>query len=292
MTVFEWLQRGQMILTAAGVPLPQLDTEVLLMDLLGVDRSWLHAHPEQELTDEQLAKLNAQIERRTKHEPLAYIRGKQEFYGRDFYVSPDTLTPRPETEMMIEMVLSSEFIAHSKGPAAFLDIGTGSGCIIITLALELALSQNLRLRTQNFIGLDVSQKALETAEKNAQNLKAEVTLQYFDLTKDSLSELRTQNSELVVLANLPYVPNDFHINLAASHEPPFAIFGGDDGLDYYRLLFQQLAQSQNSEPRTRNCTIFTESLPPQHEQLAEIAKSHGFVLQKTQDFIQQFTLFI
>lgn len=341
-----WLRKASEKLANVNIATNTLDAQVLLADLLKVDKSWLHAHPEFELSKQQQTKLDAQVTRRINHEPLAYIRGRQEFYGREFCVSPDTLTPRPETETMIEVfkeqmkygvrgkeyedelqaTLSSEKGAMSNEeapkniistpvlrqstsyslppttPIQIIDVGTGSGCIIITAALELN-TQYSTLSAQ-FTGLDISLKALQIAQINATKHKANVDFKEFDLRIDPLYSLLTPHSSLIILANLPYVPNDFHINLAASHEPPFAIFGGADGLDYYRLLFEQLSresgamsqeklQTPRSKPLPNSVpnaiTIITESLPPQHTELEMIAQASGFKLQETRDFIQVFS---
>jgi methylase of polypeptide subunit release factors len=135
------------------------------------------------------------------------------------------------------------------------------------------------------VGLDVSVPALKIAKKNANKLKADISFKKFDLLNDKLSSVFNPQSSICILANLPYVPNDFHINLAASHEPAQAIFGGYDGLDLYRKLFEQL-----STPTTeaKHITVFTESLPQQHGKLPKIAKYAGFELVKSQDFIQVF----
>ena len=290
MTIDQWLTDAIKQLKKTDGDTARLDVEVVLADALERDRSWLHAHQDYIIDSSLLRKLNEQIKRRESHEPLAYIRGRQEFYGRDFYVSPDTLTPRPETETMIDLVLSSEFLEQSKNKEdlTFVDVGTGSGCIIITAALELYKNSELKAENYQFIGLDISKPALKIADKNAEKLKANVEFKEFDLLKDDISELKTHNSRLVILANLPYVPTDFKINLAASHEPAFAIYGGQDGLDYYRALFKQLSSLPPVDSPSP-ITIFTESLPPQHNQLEEIAKKANFNLQKTQDLIQTFT---
>lgn len=285
MTIEQWLSEATGRLSAAGIGTAQLDAEVLLSDTFRKDRSWLHAHSNHPLTRKLLIKLERQIARREKHEPLAYVRGKQEFFSREFYVSPDTLTPRPETETMLEMLIqhNQELRARSLEELQIVDVGTGSGCIIITAALELSKNSSASRRTKiSYCGLDISKPALKIARKNADKFKVEVDFKEFDLTNDSFfSILSPQPSTLVVLANLPYVPTTFKINLAASHEPAFAIYGGEDGLDHYRTLFSQL--------KGNVCTIFTESLPPQHNKLQEIAEKTGFQLQKTQNFIQMFS---
>lgn len=285
MLIADWLAQSEHILKEASVPTARLDCELLVADILDKDRSWLHAHPEHVLKAKQISELNAKIIRRSQHEPIAYIRGKQEFYGRDFIVSPDTLTPRPETEAMIDLLLKTIDAQRLKleKDVQIIDVGTGSGCIVITAALEL-----VRLSSSNypisFLGLDISKSTLKIAQINAQNLKAAVQFQQFDLRKDPL-DLQPSTCS-VVLANLPYVPDDFRINLAATHEPSFAIFGGSDGLDYYRQLFAQL--SLNSPRATHPLLVFTESMPPQHSALQDIAYKAGFNSVASSDFIQVF----
>ena len=277
MTIANWITAAQATLEENAVPTARLDCEVLLADALNKDRSWIHAHPEHSLPADMIQKLNAKITRRAEHEPIAYIRGVQEFYGRDFRVSPDTLTPRPETETMIELLLSLlKKLKPNAQKLTITDLGTGSGCIIITAALELSSISSLS-STVSYTGLEISQPALKLARQNADTLGVDIDFQQFDLLKDTLNH---EPSALnIILANLPYVPNDFNINLAASHEPEFAIYGGDDGLDYYREMFLQASNTQ---------FIFTESLPPQHNKLTEIAAHSGYTLIKTQDFIQIF----
>lgn len=285
MTIKQWLQNATQKLHNADIRTAQLDVQILLADALQKDRSWLHAHSNDNLTDyftrTVLAQLESEVERRAKHEPIAYIRGKQEFYGREFYVSPDTLTPRPETETMIELVLDhiGDWGLGTAEELQIIDVGTGSGCIIVTAALELFKIQALRSNIQ-YVGLDISKPALKIARKNAGKFKVHIDFKEFDLLQDELPQLPNPNSQLLILANLPYVPENFKINLAASHEPPFAIYGGKDGLEYYRALFKQL--------QGHKCIILTESLPPQQSELQKIAKRTGFMFQKTQDFIQVF----
>jgi release factor glutamine methyltransferase len=290
MTIKSWLNKSVLMLENANLSTARLDAEVLLADELGKDRSWLHTHEESELASKLVSSLDAKLERRIRHEPLAYIRVKQEFYGREFVVTPDTLTPRPETETMLELFFQQieERRRKKEDNLQIIDIGTGSGCIIITAALELLkISPPAGGLTSkiSFVGLDISEPALKIALKNAQRFDADVSLKKFDLNKDSLSSFLSPLSSILVLANLPYVPDNFHINLAASHEPAFAIFGGEDGLDYYRELFRQLTKIENRKSKI----VFTESLPPQHEKLAGIAANAGFKLKEIQDFIQVFS---
>jgi release factor glutamine methyltransferase len=267
MTIADWLKNSIEALKNASLPTAQLDCEILLADFLKKDRIWLHTHPEYVLQRSDLRKLDSQIKRREKHEPLAYIRGVQEFYGRNFVVSPDTLTPRPETETLVELALK---ILQENDVESVADIGTGSGCIIISLSLE-SVSKTA------YTGYDISKPALDIAKKNAKILHSSAIFKKTDISKGTKHPWK--NAELIV-ANLPYVADDFHINRAATHEPKFAIFGGKDGLDYYRHLFQKLS--------TKTTYVLTESLPTQHSNLVNIAESTGFKLKQSQDFIQLF----
>ena len=266
MQINGWIKASTKKLQDSDISTAQLDAELLLADRLNKDRSWLHAHPDFILQRSDLYILKEQIERRMNHEPIAYIRGRQEFYGREFEVSPDTLTPRPETETMVEIALD---LLKNNSIQSVADIGTGSGCIAISIDLEPKTSADIA-------GYEISKPAIEIAKKNVATLGSKVKIIENDITKDSKP---WRDAELIV-ANLPYVPTDFKINTAATYEPDFAIFGGQDGLDYYRILFDQLSN--------KNKYILAESLPPQHKGLQEIAMQNTYKLIQTQDLIQLF----
>ena len=275
-----WLKNSTKKLKSSG-DTAQLDAEVLLADALHRDRSWLHAHPEFVLTKSILAKLDHQIKRRLNSEPLAYIRGQQEFFGREFFVSKDTLTPRPESEAIVHFLIDNiaKFESADGNPMQIIDVGTGSGCIIISAAIE--LSKNNKKQKLEYLGLDISRPALKIARQNTSKLNQKVKFYYFDVVKSKISKFDRENADQIFLANLPYVPNGHTINEAAKHEPKIAIFGGTDGLDYYRALFAQLES-------TVKC-IVTESFHSQHKKLSEIAVENGFSRSHTNDFIQAFT---
>ncbi len=282
MKIEEWLKKNTRLLTKAGIATARLDTLVLLEDLLHTARTQLLAHDDKVLTSEQLKKLDEQISRRAHHEPLAYIRGKSEFYGREFLVTKDTLEPRPETETMVEL------LKKLRGPRAqgeglsLVDIGTGSGCIAITAKLEFPDAQ--------VIATDISEQCLKIAKQNAQKLGADIKFLQGDLLKP-LSALLSEPWAL--LCNLPYVPDSHTINESAMFEPKLAIFGGPDGLDLYRRLFSQIKNANNPYDRMKSYRsgaryVLTESLPFQHEKLTKIAEQSGYTLVTTDDFIQVF----
>lgn len=255
----QWLHNSTARLEQAGIATARLDCLVLLEDALSGDRAWILAHQDQPLDVQTSRHLNAQVKRREKHEPLAYIRGKTEFYGREFAVNHHTLEPRPETEDMIDLLKE---IAQPDNH--IVDIGTGSGAIGITAALE--------LHTDKVELTDIDQAALKIARQNLQKYGLSLVCKKADLL------INNQTSYDIVLANLPYVPDSHTINEAAMQEPKHAIFGGVDGLELYRGLFQQV----------KSAYVLTESLPPQHKALAGIAQASGYQQIRNRGFIQVF----
>lgn len=266
-TTKDWLVWATQQLSAENIATSQLDALVLLEDCLQIPRANILAHPETQLSRDKIEKLGPQIARRKTHEPLAYIRGKTEFYGREFIVNHYTLEPRPETEAMIELLKK-----YCPDSATIADIGTGSGAIAITAALEIPRAV--------VVATDVSSKCLAVTKKNIQ--KFSLAIQCFE--GDLLDPLKEQKLD-VLLCNLPYVPDDFDVNEAARHEPKLALFGGKDGLDLYRKLFAQI-----NERAQKPKLILTESLPNQHKELEQIAQKSGYKLQETNDFIQVFVI--
>ncbi|HEY5805914.1 MAG TPA: HemK/PrmC family methyltransferase [Candidatus Saccharimonadales bacterium] len=264
MTVQEFLKEATRILREAEISSARLDCIILLEDALGLERAAILARPETEVTQPQLSKLNKEIAQRTKHVPLAYIRGEAPFYGRDFIVNAKVLVPRPETEIMIEMLKKLPLPASP----SVADIGTGSGCIGITAALELPGAQAELY--------DIDAEALEVAAENVRTLKANAKIQESDL-------LEAKPTTDVILANLPYVPERYEINRAAGHEPKHAIFAGEDGLKLYRKFWGQVA-TLPQKPQF----VLTESLPPQHNDLSLLAKHSGYTLVTIQNLIQVF----
>lgn len=260
-----WLDKSAERLKKAGIGSAQLDSLILLEDALDKDRGYILAHPELDISQTKLKRLDGQLKRREKHLPLAYIRGFSEFYGRRFNVNRHVIEPRPEGEVIIELLKKTPLPIKP----VIADVGTGSGCLGITAALELSGSQ---------VDLyDIDASALAVAKHNVAihelNLKA--------YKRDLLSHYVRPYD--VILANLPYIPNRYLLNRAAEMEPKIAFFGGEDGLDIYRRLFRQL-QRFSWQPKF----VLTESLPPQQADLNVIATDRGFKLYKTDDFIQIF----
>ena len=212
------------------------DAELLLLHTLDISKAALLANPARELTSEQQTRYQAAITRRLRHEPIQYITGTQEFYGLPFHVTPAVLIPRPETELLVEAVLSR--LPHDR-PVTIADIGVGSGAIAIALAANLPHA--------HLTALDLSPAALAVAQSNAadHNLTSRIRLLHSDLLDALPPSQRTAHFDAIV-SNPPYVPLTEAPQLhpqVREHEPATALFAGTDGLDIYRRLIPQAHQA-------------------------------------------------
>jgi len=221
------IAQGTELLSASDIPEPRFTAELLLCHALGRERVYLFAHPEQELRQMEWLHYGRYLDQRMRGKPLQYITHKQEFFGREFRVTPDVLIPRPETELLAEAVLKMN---RAAGELA-IDAGSGSGAIAVTLALDSGL---------RVVGTDVSLPALEVARSNAERLQARVQFVAADLLVSFADE-----SAGVVVCNPPYVPAADHGSLqreVRDWEPALALFGGADGTDFYKRLIPQSAR--------------------------------------------------
>ena len=278
MRVEAWLKQATQELETGGISTARLDCLVLLEDLTGKDRAYLLAHPEFPVKGSTFHKLEKQIEKRKKHVPLAQIRGKTEFYGREFIINQDVLEPRPESETMIELLSDVYRVAPCNGgkECTVVDVGTGSGAIGITAKLEIPEVE--------VIMTDIDPACLTVARQNAKKHKVQVEILQGNLL-DALPSSTFHILPSIILANLPYVPDSYEINQAALNEPKIAIFGGPDGLDLYRKMYSQLTKLKD-----KPTFILTESLPFQHKKLAQIARQASYKQIGSEDFIQLFGL--
>ena len=220
MTVQTALLQGTVLLEDAEVPVPRLTAEVLLGHVIHGAREYLLAHPERELDELEWLHYGRYLHDRLNGKPTQYITGRQEFFGRDFRVTPDVLIPRPETEHVVEAAL-----ALARGARRALDIGTGSGALAVTLSQELFAE---------VWATDISPDAALVAADNALRLSAPVNLVVCDL----MEAIAPQSMELIV-SNPPYVPEPDRASLAVEvrdYEPTFALFAGNDGLDVIHRL--------------------------------------------------------
>jgi release factor glutamine methyltransferase len=212
---------------------PRMAAETLLMYVLGCDRAHLHAHSERELSAAESARYQEAVGRRASGVPLQYITGHQEFYGLDFIVTPDVLIPRPETEHLVEAALQQ--IRGRQDRLRVIDVGTGSGCIALTVAHE------TRDASVEVHAADISEAALKIASDNASRLGVSDRVQFHHA--DLLSTFVGQPGSLdLVLSNPPYVGTsevDKVQREVREHEPHVAVFGGEHGLDVYKRLIPQ-----------------------------------------------------
>ncbi len=220
-------------LREAGSDSPQLDAAVLIAHVLGVSKTWLYAHPDRNLTEEEITRFEELVRRRIRHEPVAYLVGYRPFFGLDITVDSRVLIPRPETEILVERVL-----AHAKKLAALgrvphiADVGTGSGALAVALAVNMP--------DACIYALDISDDALAVAEQNVWRYGVGDQVQV--LPGYLLAPLRAPVH--IIVANLPYIPSSDLAGLPCEvreHEPIVALDGGPDGLSVIRKLLDSLA---------------------------------------------------
>jgi release factor glutamine methyltransferase len=236
-TIREAIEQATQSLTAANQDDARLDAQVLLSDVLHTERSYLYTYPEQVLSSEQNQLFRDLIERRSQGEPVAYLVGHKEFYGLDFLVDKRVLIPRPETELLVDMVLDICRRMLNEGHSPVIaDIGTGSGVIPVTLAA-------LEPRLPYLYACDISTDALDVAYLNCQRHHVEDRVR---LLHGDLLEPLPEPVDLVT-ANLPYVGTNeleeipFDVKV---YEPHLALFSGPLGLDLMHSFFQAIQQSQ------------------------------------------------
>jgi release factor glutamine methyltransferase len=227
----------------AGVPSFTLAAELLLLHVAGKDRTWLYAHPEDELSPEQELKFFALIASRVAGVPTQYLTGKQEFWGIEFEVTHDVLIPRPETEHVIEVALDRlavrEIRAGRKQTLSgeglnIADIGTGSGCIAVALAKDLPGAQ--------FVATDISPRALEVARRNAERAGFADRIKF--VLSNLLDEIPSSQRFQLIASNPPYIGRNEASTLAREvrdHEPETALFGGEEGYELYADIVTQSA---------------------------------------------------
>ncbi|MBD2843447.1 peptide chain release factor N(5)-glutamine methyltransferase [Erythrobacter rubeus] len=242
----------------------RLDAELLMAHAKGINRSDLLLRAMQ---NEAPAGFEALIKRRASHEPVAYITGTQEFYGRSFAVGPGVLIPRGDSETLIDAAL--ETVPNAK---RVLDLGTGSGALLITVLLEFEGASG--------IGIDASEVAVQTARENAQSLGligAQARILKRDWRRDGWH--RDLGEFDLILCNPPYVEDDAELERdVREFEPGRALFAGPEGLDDYRLLIPQIANHLNED----GAAIF-EIGATQAETVTKIAETAGFSVEMRRD---------
>ena len=226
MTVREALRSAAERLESHRVSNARLTAELLIAHALSAEREYLYAHDDRVLTEQELQALEDRLYDRISGVPLQYIVGRQEFYGRYFRVNPSVLIPRPETEYIVEAVLEIQRTSDLPSDGlSVLDVGTGSGCIAVTLALE--------LNGAAVVAADISHDALIVARENAARLGAQVQFVCMDVVDGVSSKFD------FIVSNPPYVRRDEISRLqreVREHEPHVALFSSEDELAIYRRL--------------------------------------------------------
>ena len=220
------LSEATAALQSAQITAPRMEAVTLLMHTLNRDRAYVIAHPERELNEDEDHRFREFVRRRASREPLQYITGVQEFFTLQFEVTPAVLIPRPETELTVEAALN---VLRSADAPLIADVGTGSGCIAISLLYELPGA--------HAVGIDISSNALDLARRNGERHRV---LRRFALVQaDGLSALRRSPTFSAIVSNPPYIPTNEIKCLqpeVRDYEPLSALVAGDDGLSHIRVL--------------------------------------------------------
>ena len=225
-SIAEALREASRVLQNAGVPEARREASSLLSFVLEKDRTFLISHAEDPVADDSLDRLREFVERRAAGEPLQYIMGVQDFYGREFRVTSDVLIPRPETELLVEAALE----VNTSKDALICDVGTGSGCIAVTLLCEMPGARA--------VAVDKSQPALQIAKLNA--AKQAVAERIVFVVSDCFDELDSSEYHFdLIVSNPPYVSESALAGLqreVRDHEPRVALSPGGDGLSVIRRI--------------------------------------------------------
>jgi len=280
-TLLELLNTTTQYFTEKNIDNPRLNAEELLGKVLNLKRVQLYVAFERPLTDKEVYNFRELVKRRIQHEPLQHIIGQTEFMGYPFNVNPNVLIPRPETEILVEEVLKLQNDSSIKNPT-ILDIGTGSGCIAVSLALE--------WKGSRLMAVDASTPALETANQNCQlnEISAQKAQSNQNQEKDSSRHLILMEQDIlnpwpqtienqfdIIVSNPPYVTNDEMKSLqpeVRDFEPHAALTDFDDGLTFYKRIFDMIGEKKELECRY----LFLEMSGSQPDKIVELARKKTF----------------
>lgn len=276
------------LLRAEEKNIPRFEIESLLAHALKKTRVFVLAHPEYRVTKKIKKRFDQLLERRKNHEPVALIIGQREFYGREFFVNASTLVPRPETEILVEKIVSrfdaqkklrdKKNISKEKFSTLILDIGTGSGNIITTLVKELE-KKNIPEKNFSFIASDISREALQIAKKNAKTHGAEKNIRFIrsDILANIPEKLFQDTQEIIIAANLPYLSKKEYEDAppdVRNFEPKSALESGKDGLGHCRKLLEELRNlTLEKKILSRSLVIFFEISPSQKNSLQKLVSN-------------------
>jgi release factor glutamine methyltransferase len=264
MTIQEILRK-----TYLRYKLSPLDAGILLSLAGNMPREFILAHPEKKLSATQTKKFSSFCARRANGEPVAYITGKKEFFGLEFLVNKKVLIPRPETEMLIECVLNKIQNTKYQIPDTIIDVGTGSGNIIISIAKNIPMKLQKKI---NFYAIDISKESLKVAKSNAKKNKMEKKISF--VQSDMLEYFRkrkTKFENIIIIANLPYVSRDIYKRNYKNlkYEPKLALHSRSKGLAHYDKMLKQIKSLF-----TVHYSLFIEFSPEQKPEIAHILKGY------------------
>ncbi len=263
MNVKDLLKQLRLRFAAAGLDTPDLDARILVRHVLSLSDADLITGQAQ-ATPAQLSALETAAARRLAGEPVSRILGFREFWGLRFKITPDTLDPRPDTERLVEMAVES---MKDNPPRKILDLGTGTGCILLSLLSEFPEATG--------IGIDINQGAVDVSRENMESigLSGRASFRQGNWT-DSLTE--SEGPFDLIVSNPPYIPESAIESLAAevrNHDPILALAGGKDGLDPYRILVTEIKKFLSPQGRA-----FFEIGQNQHADLARLVEESGLRL--------------
>jgi len=258
MILEQTVNKASQFLKKQNISSHELDAEIILSDIMGVTREFLVTNNNINIPEKIVEKYNSAIIRRVKKEPIAYITGKKEFWSENFIVNNKTLVPRPESELLIYKVIN--FFKNKK--INVLDIGTGSGCILLSILKELKFSRG--------IGIDISAKAIQIAKINSKNLNLfnRVKFKICDLSKYNVGKYD------LIVSNPPYISSKDIKNLSKdiiNHEPKIALDGGVDGLDLIKKVIYK-----SNHLLKRNGLLALEIGHNQYQKVSRILKHYRF----------------
>jgi len=263
MNIENTLNEGIRTLKQSKIPNPQLDSEILLSNSIKKDKKYIILNPKELLNSEQVETFKNLIERRRKKEPVAYLINKKEFWKDEFFVNKDVLIPRPDTELIIEQVLK---IYSMDSQLQILDIGTGSGCILLSILKE----------RPNFYGtgIDISKKSINVSKLNAKQLNLTGKVKFFHSSVDNFKigkyDLIVSNPPYIKFLNLKYLEKD-----VISFEPKLALSGGFDGFSKIRKVINKAKNLIK-----KNGKFILEIGFNQKNKVKKILKEEGFYVNK------------